>query len=390
MADSRQALGVNPLRPYYASSASAFAFPDIDYSDYIPEASPSVTSSIKKLLDQAIWKRPRPLSGVPGSATPAAVGKIDLKNSHSLLDALSSLAASSGALSMWRGTNATLIYSVLSRALEPFLRSFLAALAGVAEPDLGLPLPASALPDSAAGLFSSAPIPAVIISTAACALTSLALAPIDAARTRLILTAEEPRSLLGVLRTLSPSWLIPTHLVPITLLSSTLPSLIAHASPFFFRSYLHLDPATTPTSWSIATLTASALDLGVKLPLETVLRRAQIATWTAPLATATVSEPKRKPLATIVRVPQLYHGILPTMWAIVREEGYSESQKDKLAHLAGRAPRRRRKGQGIDGLYRGWRVGLWGLVGVWGTSFVGVSDQAGDAGAGGGVHGGKF
>ncbi|RMZ85873.1 hypothetical protein DV737_g483, partial [Chaetothyriales sp. CBS 132003] len=370
MAESRQAPGVNPLRPYYvpptagnataassaataaattrASSAPAFAFPDIDYSDYIPEASPSVTGSIKKLLDQAVWKyltvlmaqplevaklilQARPLSGAPGPAThvPAgAAGRIDIKNSHSLLEALSSLAASSGALSMWRGTNATLIYSVLSRALEPFLRSFLAALAGVAEPDLVLPLPAPGLPDSGAGLSSSAPIPAVIISTAACALTSLVLAPIDAARTRLILTAEEPRSLLGVLRTLSPSWLIPSHL---------------------------------------------------------------IATWTAPSPTAPVSQPKRKPVATIVRVPQSYRGILPAMWGIVREEGYSESQKDKLAHLAGRAPRRRRKGQGIEGLYRGWRVGLWALVGVWGTGFVGgVSAQAGDTGAGGGVHGGKF
>ncbi|RMZ75179.1 hypothetical protein DV738_g5605, partial [Chaetothyriales sp. CBS 135597] len=460
MADSRQAPGVNPLRPYYvppsageassaaaataitkASSTSAFAFPDIDYSDYMSEPSRSVRSSIKKLLDQAVWRystvlmaqplevaklilqvhvagddeeeedddgkrqprgrqrgrqgrppqpQPHPRSRAAGSGPRVPVGRIELKSSHSLLDALSSLTASSGALAMWRGTNASLIYSVLSRALEPFLQSFLAALAGV-EPDLVLPLPASTLPVSAAGLSASTPIPSIIISAAACALTSLILAPIDAARTRLILTAEEPRSLLGVLRTLSPSWLIPSHLVPITLLNSTLPSLIAHASPFFFRSYLHLDPITTPTSWSIVSLAASALDLGIKLPLETVLRRAQIATWTAPPTTVAASQSKRKPLTTIVRVPQSYRGIVPTMWGIVREEGYSESQKDKMAHLAGRAPRRRRKGQGTEGLYRGWRVGLWALIGVWGTSLVdGVSAQGGDAGTGGSVHGGKF
>ncbi|RMD40543.1 hypothetical protein DV735_g4610, partial [Chaetothyriales sp. CBS 134920] len=454
MADSRQASGVNPLRPYYVpplageassaaaataitktSTASTFGFPDIDYSDYMPEPSKSVRSSIKKLLDQAVWKystvlmaqplevaklilqvhvvgddeeeddgkrqprgrqrgldisteRSRP--GAAGSAPRVSTGRIELNSPHSLLDALSSLSTSSGALAMWRGTNASLIYSVLSRALEPFLQSFLAALAGV-EPDLVLPLPVSALAGPAAGLSSPTPMPSIIISAAACALTSLVLAPIDAARTRLILTAEEPRSLLGVLHTLSPSWVIPAHLVPITLLNSTLPSLIAHASPFFFRSYLHLDPATTPTSWSIASLAASALDLGIKLPLETVLRRAQIATWTAsPTATTASQSSKRKALTTIVRVPQSYRGIVPTMWGIVREEGYSESQKDKLAHLAGRAPRRRRKGQGIEGLYRGWRVGLWALIGVWGTGLVdGVSVQGGDAG-GGSVHGGKF
>jgi fusion and transport protein UGO1 len=75
----------------------------------------------------------------------------------------------------------------------------------------------------------------------------------------------------------------------------------------------------------------------------------------------------------------------------MREEGYSESSKDKLAAAAGRAPRRKRKGQGVEGLYRGWRVGLWGLVGVWGASFVSGLQTGGEAAAElPGVHGGKF
>lgn len=67
----------------------------------------------------------------------------------------------------------------------------------------------------------------------------------------------------------------------------------------------------------------------------------------------------------------------------MRDEGYSESQKDKVAALAGKAPRRKRKGQGVQGLYRGWRVGLWGLVGVWGTAFVGGMGGAAEASGGG-------
>lgn len=58
---------------------------------------------------------------------------------------------------------------------------------------------------------------------------------------------------------------------------------------------------------------------------------------------------------------------------------------------------RRRKGQGVEGLYRGWRVGMWGLVGIWGTGFLGGLSGAADGGegsaGGGGVgrgHGGKF
>ena len=494
MQDPRQ--GVNPLRPYYippsigdatasAANASAraskpsagpgFTFPDIDYADYIPEASSSATTSVKRLLDEAVWKytsvlmaqpfevaklilqvrvaqeddldekphvqrsfeedeqelerqeypnsddeepnfftsatpleqslrtpspprgrrgRPQPppsrQSSYRSAKPPPSPSRLDLKNSHSLIDALSSISQSSGALSMWRATNTTFIYSILSRTLETFFRSFLAALLGVAEPDILAPLTTSAIPDPSI-LSSASPAATVFISTAACALAGLVLAPVDAARTRLILTpsSDEPRTLLGTLRTLNPSWLIPAHLLPITFLTSTLPTLISHSSPFFLRSYLHLDPAMTPTSWSVATFTTSALDLSIKFPLETVLRRAQIATWTAPSISPPLSQSKRKAVNTIVPVPQSYRGVLPTIWGVVRDEGYSESQKDRMAHLAGKAPRRKRKGQGIEGLYRGWRVGLWGLVGVWGTGFVGgMSSGAGEAAES--MHGGKF
>lgn len=32
---------------------------------------------------------------------------------------------------------------------------------------------------------------------------------------------------------------------------------------------------------------------------------------------------------------------------------------------------KRKKGQGVEGLFRGWRVGMWGLVGVWGAATLG-------------------
>jgi fusion and transport protein UGO1 len=125
--------------------------------------------------------------------------------------------------------------------------------------------------------------------------------------------------------------------------------------------------------------------------LETVLRRAQIATWTSPSSSPPHASSKHKTVKTIVPVPQSYRGILPTIWGIARAEGYSESPKDRAAALAGKAPRRKRKGQGIEGLYRGWRVGFWGLIGVWGTSFVGGLQSGSDVAPGGiGVHGGKF
>ncbi len=70
-----------------------------------------------------------------------------------------------------------------------------------------------------------------------------------------------------------------------------------------------------------------------------------------------------------------YRGVLGTMWSIVREEGISRQET-----AAGTKKKVERKGQGIEGLWRGWRVGMWALVGVWGARALG----------GGGNSGGEF
>lgn len=488
--------GPNPLRPYYipstighepavhhatvsaqkpAVAGSSFSFPDLDYSDYVPEGSASVAGSLKKLLDGAVWKytsvlmaqpfevaklilqvhvaqdeeidlvRPKqsarnsyreeyveesenssddepnyftssaPVEEEPryspvrgrrgrpqrGESMGSGRGsrraeqspyRLNIKNPHSLLDALSALSANSGPFSLWRATNSTFIYGILSRTLESFIRSFLAATFGMADPDLLIPTASGAIPNASI-LAAASPVVAVLIATVSSAITSLFLAPIDTARTRLILTpsSNEPRSLLATLRTLNPSYIIPSHLAPITFLTSTVPAAISTTTPLLLKSYMKLDPVLNPTSWSIGTFAGSALDLTIRFPLETVLRRAQIATWTAPNLGPPTSNSRRKALQTIVPVPQSYRGVVPTMWSIIREEGYSESSKDKLAAAAGRAPRRKRKGQGVEGLYRGWRVGLWGLVGVWGASFVSGLQTGGEAETDiPGVRGGKF
>ena len=78
------------------------------------------------------------------------------------------------------------------------------------------------------------------------------------------------------------------------------------------------------------------------------------------------------------------------MYNIIREEGTSMSPKDKAALAMGKAPKRR-KGQGVEGLYRGWRLGLWSLVGVWGAGFIGGLQNSGDPAAEGvAAHAGKF
>ncbi len=68
------------------------------------------------------------------------------------------------------------------------------------------------------------------------------------------------------------------------------------------------------------------------------------------------------------------------MLHIVYEEGERGGHTDMVKGTGGAPALRvdnvgkdaqRRKGQGVEGLFRGWRVGMWGLVGVWGAATLG-------------------
>lgn len=78
-------------------------------------------------------------------------------------------------------------------------------------------------------------------------------------------------------------------------------------------------------------------------------------------------------LETMVEIGP-YNGVLGTMWNIAREEGVREEPiPAKGAKGAKKAKKAEKKGQGIDGLWRGWRVGVWGLVGLWAANSMGAS-----------------
>ena len=83
-----------------------------------------------------------------------------------------------------------------------------------------------------------------------------------------------------------------------------------------------------------------------------------------------------------------YQGLMGTMLHIVNEEGERGGGAELSRGTAG-APAlkagklgsgaQRKKGQGLEGLWRGWRVGLWGLIGVWGAATLGgVGSKGGE------------
>jgi len=309
------------------------------------------------------------------------------------METISQLWATSGPTSLWKASNATFIYSLLLPTLNTFIRSLLSAIVGLPEEEIASSMTADIL-------ASTSPIATLVLSFISSSLSSLILAPIDTARTFLILTpaTHGPRSLLRAIKLLpTPNSTIPGHLVPITILHSSLPNFILTTTPFFLKTYLSLDPILNPSMWSMFTFLGSGLEMAIRFPLETVLRRAQIASYTCPsirqspatrrvsglsprdASPSTPADPAAE-IETIIPTPKTYRGIIGTIWGIVYEEGAAAPPENERAHelLKKTVSQKKKQGQGIQGLYRGWRIGMWGIVGIWGAGVLGSAGGSGD------------
>jgi len=215
------------------------------------------------------------------------------------------------------------------------------------------------------------------ITVAAATIAGLILAPLDIVRTKLILTSTATKSKRGIYNDLRalPSYSCPPTLLVPTILHSAIAPIMTYGTPLFLRSQLRLDPVLAPTSFSVATLFSSTAELFLKLPLETVLRRGQMSVLSSPAYLQ-----GNKPLDTIVEIGP-YRGPIGTMWAIIHEEGTSTVQESipGADNVRGKKGKKVgvRKGQGAPGLWRGWRVGFWGLVGVWGAAAMTSANGSG-------------
>ncbi|KAL8855666.1 MAG: hypothetical protein Q9178_007677 [Gyalolechia marmorata] len=295
---------------------------------------------------------------------------LNIKSPASLTAALSTLWQKEGVWGIFKGTNSTYVHSILLSTITSFARSFLAAVFAVPDPSLFLHINRSAGPIGGLDILSSpAPMASLAIAVSAAGIAGIILTPLDIARTKLMLTpsTHPPRSVMSTLSTLS-SWTLPSSLAPVTFLHSTLPTFMSASLPLFLRSKLSVDPVLTPNAYSLATFIGQGLELGVKLPIETVLRRGQMQVAQAGGQT--------REMQTVVEIGP-YKGLIGTMRSILYEEGERSikaaparsAPANRTTSLA-RDPQRR-KGQGFEGLWRGWRIGMWGLIGVWGAATLG-------------------
>lgn len=342
----------------------------------------------------------RSRDSTPTQAPPLAPRKLELRKSDSLLEVIAQLWQKESAWGVWKGTNVTFVYNFLLKTTESWTRSLLSALLNVPDPGL--------MGSGASGIGgldiidSPSPLMSLSVAVAATAIAATLLAPLDLIRTRLIVTptSAPPRTIYPSL-SLLPSLSVPASLFPATILHATIPTIISSSTPLFLRSTFSIDPIVTPTAYSFSTFLSSTAELFMRLPLETVLRRGQVTilqnhenerlaaeyrhlpdssrSLRSPVYGMENEDPSVRSFKTIVE-PGPYKGVLGTMWFIVRDEGVQVvspgAAKAMSQHAQGRpagfsARTRIRKGQGVHGLWRGWRVGFWGLVGVWGAAALG-------------------
>jgi len=202
-------------------------------------------------------------------------------------------------------------------------------------------------------------------------------------------TAHGTRRTLSLLRNL-PSYLCPSGLFVPTILHSLIHPLLTLSTPLVLRSQFMIDREAAPVTFSLARFCSSTVALFIKLPLETVLRRGQVAVLSSPqYLHALESQQTGKnagrrvggdQLETVVPVGP-YNGVLGTMYSIVNEEGShlisaagASRNSRTVAGKKGKATVSEivyRRGQGLDGLWRGWKVSWWGLVGLWSAGVLG-------------------
>jgi fusion and transport protein UGO1 len=106
---------------------------------------------------------------------------IAIRRPDSILDVIGQLWHKDGAWGVWKGSNATFLYTVLQSLLENWSRSFLSAIFNV--PDLGVKDDFDRLIDIA----SPYPWASLFVAATAAVTTGVLLSPLDLVRTRFVL-----------------------------------------------------------------------------------------------------------------------------------------------------------------------------------------------------------
>lgn len=254
----------------------------------------------------------------------AVTHKIKPQSLHTM-DIMNSVMDEEGTRGLWRANNTTFIYNFLSATLDAWFTGMLSPFLQIPDPyfiDI---------------IHSPDPQKSIALTLAASVFTGIALLPLDLIKTRLTITSvrKGERSFRKLLKRWS--WRVHTKYIPLDMLllnvaySLTTTAFTRLTGVLLYRQ-LNIDKYTRAVLYNTLKFASRVTELFVKLPLENLLRRSQVAYL--------VGETRRNPFfidetddALIVK-PKAYRGF----WNSLRDT-------DKLHEL-----------------WRGWRLGLMSVV----------------------------
>ncbi|ODV88701.1 hypothetical protein CANCADRAFT_32220 [Tortispora caseinolytica NRRL Y-17796] len=270
-----------------------------------------------------------------------------------------------GPWGIWKATHISYMQGIMDSVLCAWVSGLASAMFGIPDPTV-------------IGILETTRPFALIINRVLSKLAStLLLMPVDLIRTRIILSPvqDHPRSFLKSLNAL-PSLLCPSSLLLPAAFHSAIATAFTPISLYLLRSNFHMDPVVYPGLYRLAHLISSLTESIFRLPMETVLRRAQVShlfevynstpegrekiydcTGIMTLSTTGSITGPSVGFRTVVPVLPVYGGILPSLWELVRYESAAGGSK-------------------LETLWRGWRASAIGIISFWALETV--SDDKND------------
>lgn len=150
---------------------------DPDEPAYFTSSAPSSASySPSRMRKKHVTDRAGYVLPSPGATAPH---QISLKRPDSVMEVIGQLWTKEGAWGVWKGTNATFIYSITLKTVQAWSRSFLAALANVPDPGV-----IAGLGPAVDAVDSPYPWTSLGVAVGAAAMAAIILAPLDIVRTK--------------------------------------------------------------------------------------------------------------------------------------------------------------------------------------------------------------
>lgn len=252
------------------------------------------------------------------------------------VDIMSSLLSQEGTRGLWRATNATFILNALSSTLEAWITGFISPF---------LQIPDPFFVDVA---HSPEPSTTLMLSITASLLTGLILAPLDLIRTKLIVTSinGNERSIRNSIKNLR-YFTCPISLIVPTILNSLASNVFKKLTPYLLFVKFGIDAYGSPVWYSTISLFSNVVELFVRLPIETLLRRSQVSFLLKKSESGNVLKIQNED--QLIVGFDGYSGVFKTLYDIYHNGG---------------------ENSGFEGLFRGWRVGLLNICGSWGLNLL--------------------